>query len=91
MIVLQTMAVIVVVVVIMLVMLMAVMIMAVARLEKLGLEFEDSVKIEGDGSVWIVPLGGDASKPQKIDRLKLASPAGSQVVKGLDGVEAAFA
>src|SRR3954462_9518292 len=42
----------------------------------------DSVKIEGDGSVWIVPLGGDASKPQKIDRLKLASPAGSQVVKG---------
>jgi flagellar basal-body rod protein FlgF len=46
----------------------------------------DSVKIEDDGSVWIVPLGGDASKPQKIDRLKLASPAGSQVVKGLDGL-----
>src|SRR3954469_8742682 len=46
----------------------------------------DSVKIEGDGSVWIVPLGGDAAKPQKIDRLKLASPAGSQVVKGLDGL-----
>ena len=46
----------------------------------------DSIKIEGDGSVWIVPLGGDASKPQKIDRLKLASPTGSAVVKGLDGL-----
>ena len=46
----------------------------------------DSVKIEGDGSVWVVPLGGDASKPQRIDRLKLASPTGSQVVKGLDGL-----
>jgi flagellar basal-body rod protein FlgF len=46
----------------------------------------DSIKIEGDGSIWIVPLGGDASKPQKIDRLKLASPTGSAVVKGLDGL-----
>jgi flagellar basal-body rod protein FlgF len=46
----------------------------------------DSVKIEGDGSVWVVPLGGDATKPQRIDRLKLASPTGSQVVKGLDGL-----
>ena len=46
----------------------------------------DSIKIEGDGSVWVVPLGGDASKPQRIDRLKLASPTGSQVVKGLDGL-----
>lgn len=46
----------------------------------------DSIKIEGDGSIWIVPLGGDATKPQKIDRLKLASPTGSQVVKGLDGL-----
>jgi flagellar basal-body rod protein FlgF len=46
----------------------------------------DSVKIESDGSVWVVPQGGDASKPQRIDRLKLASPTGSSVVKGLDGL-----
>jgi flagellar basal-body rod protein FlgF len=46
----------------------------------------DGVKIEGDGSVWIVPLGGDANRPQQVDRLKLASPVGSDVVKGLDGL-----
>jgi flagellar basal-body rod protein FlgF len=44
------------------------------------------VKIEKDGSIWVVPLGGDASKPQRIDRLKISSPTGSDVVKGLDGL-----
>ena len=46
----------------------------------------DNVKIEKDGSVWIVPLGGNPNQPQRIDRLKLASPVGSDVVKGLDGL-----
>jgi flagellar basal-body rod protein FlgF len=46
----------------------------------------DSVKIEDDGSIWVVPTGGDPTKPQKIDRLKLATPTGSPVVKGLDGL-----
>jgi flagellar basal-body rod protein FlgF len=46
----------------------------------------DSVKIEKDGSIWVVPLGGDASKPQRIDRLKISSPTGSDIVKGLDGL-----
>jgi flagellar basal-body rod protein FlgF len=46
----------------------------------------DSVKIEKDGSIWVVPLGGDASKPQRIDRLKISSPVGSDIVKGLDGL-----
>lgn len=46
----------------------------------------DSVKIEGDGSVWLVPLGGDPNQPQQVDRLKLATPVGSDVVKGLDGL-----
>lgn len=46
----------------------------------------DSLKIEADGSVWVVPLGGDAARPQLIDRLKIASPSGSEVVKGLDGL-----
>jgi flagellar basal-body rod protein FlgF len=46
----------------------------------------DSVKIEADGAIWIVPAGGDPNQPQPADRLKLASPAGSDVVKGLDGL-----
>lgn len=46
----------------------------------------DSVKISTDGSIWIVPAGGDANQPQRIDQLKLASPKGSQVAKALDGL-----
>jgi flagellar basal-body rod protein FlgF len=46
----------------------------------------DQVKIERDGAIWIVPAGGDPNQPQLVDRLKLASPAGSDVVKGLDGL-----
>jgi flagellar basal-body rod protein FlgF len=46
----------------------------------------DQVKIERDGAIWIVPAGGDPNQPQLVDRLKLASPAGSNVVKGLDGL-----
>lgn len=46
----------------------------------------DSLKIDGDGKIWIVPTGGDPNQPQELDRLKLASPVGSKVKKGLDGL-----
>ena len=46
----------------------------------------DSVRIDQDGTVWIVPRGGDANVPQQVDRLKLATPAGSRVLKGVDGL-----
>jgi len=46
----------------------------------------DKIMISADGTISIVPPGGDASSPQDVDRLKLASPQGSNVVKGLDGL-----
>ena len=46
----------------------------------------DSMRIDRDGTVWIVPAGGDPNVPQAAARLKLATPAGSQVRKGLDGL-----
>ncbi|MGZ8282058.1 MAG: flagellar basal body rod protein FlgF [Allosphingosinicella sp.] len=46
----------------------------------------DSIRIDDDGKIWIVPAGGDPNVPQEVDRLKLASPAGSQILKGLDGL-----
>lgn len=46
----------------------------------------DSIRIAEDGAVWIVPAGGDPSQPQQVDRLKLVTPAGSQVRKGVDGL-----
>jgi flagellar basal-body rod protein FlgF len=46
----------------------------------------DSVSIDGRGTISIVPRGGDPAQPQVIDQLRLASPAGSQIVKGVDGL-----
>jgi len=46
----------------------------------------DSVRIADDGAIWIVPQGGDPNQPQQVDRLKLATPAGSRIQKGLDGL-----
>jgi flagellar basal-body rod protein FlgF len=46
----------------------------------------DSVAIDAQGRIHIVPTGGDPQQPQEIDRLRLVTPAGSQVVKGLDGL-----
>lgn len=46
----------------------------------------DSLRIDREGRVWIVPQGGDPAAPQEIGRLKLASPVGSTVQKGLDGL-----
>ncbi|WP_374525679.1 flagellar basal body rod protein FlgF [Sphingopyxis sp.] len=46
----------------------------------------DSISIDAEGRVWSVPTGGDPQNPQEVDRLRLATPAGSEIVKGLDGL-----
>lgn len=46
----------------------------------------DKISIAKDGAIWIVPQGGDANNPQKVEQLKLVSPAGSKVTKALDGL-----
>ena len=46
----------------------------------------DSIRIADDGAIWIVPTGGDPNQPQQVDRLKLVTPAGSRIQKGLDGL-----
>ena len=46
----------------------------------------DSIRIGATGEIWVVPEGGDPATPQLIDRLKLASPQGSVIVKGIDGL-----
>jgi flagellar basal-body rod protein FlgF len=43
-----------------------------------------SIAIAADGSISIVPPGGDPDQPQLIDRIKLVSTQGSQTIKGLD-------
>jgi flagellar basal-body rod protein FlgF len=47
----------------------------------------DRVEIDEAGAVWIMPAGADPNLPlQRIDQLKLASPAGSRIHKQLDGL-----
>lgn len=46
----------------------------------------DSIAIDGEGRISIVPAGGDPSQPQEVARLKLVSPTGSDTVKGLDNL-----
>src|SRR3990167_2764414 len=46
----------------------------------------DAVTIDQEGRVWVVPQGGDPENPQEVDRLRLATPAGSDIAKGLDGL-----
>jgi flagellar basal-body rod protein FlgF len=46
----------------------------------------DRISISPDGRIVIVPAGGDPAQPQELDRLKLVSPAGNPIAKGLDGV-----
>lgn len=46
----------------------------------------DDIKIAQDGRVMIVPAGGDPTQPQEVDRLKLVSPGGNALAKGLDGI-----
>ena len=51
-----------------------------------GITYSGVVAIAADGSITIVPRGGDPNQPQAIDRLKLASTKGSDTVKGLDNL-----
>jgi flagellar basal-body rod protein FlgF len=46
----------------------------------------DSINIDEQGRIWIIPQGSDATQPQEADRLQLVSPAGSDIVKGTDGL-----
>jgi flagellar basal-body rod protein FlgF len=46
----------------------------------------DRLVIAGDGTISIVPQGGDPTQMQMVDRLKLVSTNGSAVAKGLDGL-----
>lgn len=46
----------------------------------------DSISIEADGRILIVPTGGDPSQPQEAARLRLVSGAGLEILKGLDGL-----
>ncbi len=46
----------------------------------------DSISIDGEGRIQIVPAGGDPQNPQEVDRLRLASPTGVDIAKGLDGL-----
>ena len=46
----------------------------------------DSISIAPDGKILVVPAGGDASQPQEVEKLRLVSTKGSDVVKQLDGL-----
>ncbi|MBO9375227.1 flagellar hook-basal body complex protein [Sphingomonas histidinilytica] len=46
----------------------------------------DKLVIAGDGTISIVPQGGDPTQMQIVERLKLVSTNGSAVAKGLDGL-----
>ena len=46
----------------------------------------DSIAIAGDGTISIVPQGGDPKNPQQVDQIKLASTKGSATVTGLDNL-----
>ncbi len=46
----------------------------------------DQLTIGGDGTVSIVPQGGDPRNPSVIDKLKLVSAKGTDTVKGLDNL-----
>ncbi len=46
----------------------------------------DSLRIAEDGTIWIVPRGGDPNVPQQVDRLKLTTPSGSRILKGTDNL-----
>lgn len=46
----------------------------------------DSINIDEQGRVWIVPVGGDPTQPQQLDQIQLVTPVGSDIVKGVDGL-----
>ena len=46
----------------------------------------DKILIAPDGAISIVPAGGDPATTVPVDKLKLVSPQGSRIAKGLDGL-----
>jgi flagellar basal-body rod protein FlgF len=46
----------------------------------------DSLSIAADGTITIVPQGGDVRNPQVLDRLKLVDTKGSATLKGMDNL-----
>jgi len=46
----------------------------------------DAITIDDEGRVFVVPVGGDPENPVQVDRLRLATPTGSDIVKGLDNL-----
>jgi flagellar basal-body rod protein FlgF len=46
----------------------------------------DSLSIAADGTISIVPKGGDPKAPQQVDKMKLVSTKGSVTLKGMDNL-----
>jgi len=46
----------------------------------------DKLTIASDGTISIVPQGGDPAQMQVVDRLKLVAANGTDIAKGLDGL-----
>lgn len=46
----------------------------------------DSMRIDRDGTLWVVPVGGDPDTPQRVDRLRLVTDNAGDVTKALDGL-----
>jgi flagellar basal-body rod protein FlgF len=46
----------------------------------------DKLTIASDGTISIVPQGGDPTQIQQVDRLKLVATNGTDIAKGLDGL-----
>lgn len=46
----------------------------------------DSIAIGRDGTITIVPQGGDPNQPQEVDRIKLVNATGSTIAKGTDNL-----
>ncbi|AGH48930.1 MULTISPECIES: flagellar basal body rod protein FlgF [Sphingomonadales] len=47
----------------------------------------DDIRIDAQGVIWYRAQGADPIQPmQQLDRLKLVSPTGSRIAKGLDGL-----
>ncbi|MBB4152315.1 flagellar basal-body rod protein FlgF [Sphingomonas jinjuensis] len=46
----------------------------------------DSLSIAADGTISIVPKGGDPKAPQQVDKMKLVSTKGSTTLKGMDNL-----
>src|SRR5690606_27043068 len=46
----------------------------------------DKVQIDRDGSIYVIPQGAEPGTPlQLVDRLKVVTPTGTRIAKGLNG------